>query len=51
MDLDIIVNPKVTDDGKSIIQVGFAHNTVRKLVQGYMTNSAGNGSRRGNKTL
>jgi UTP--glucose-1-phosphate uridylyltransferase len=38
MDLDIIVNPKVTDDGRSIIQVRSIHNAARKLSQACMTN-------------
>ena len=53
MDLDLIVNRKVTDDGESIIQVRSAHNrdAARKLSQAYMTNPAGNGCRRGNKAF
>ena len=31
MDLDLIVNPKITDDGESVIQVQFAHDPARKL--------------------
>lgn len=31
MDLDIIVNPKVTDDGHSVIQVRIVHDSVQKL--------------------
>lgn len=35
IDLDIIVNPKVTDDGQPIIQVRSMHNAARKLSQAF----------------